>query len=273
MGTLYLVTIPEGDAQDITLRAMRIVREVAFVAADPASAARLLAPLDVSTPLHDLVPAAVVEALATADVAVLHSGLAPASGSPAQAVIRAALDAGYSVVPIPGPSPALTALVISGLPADSFLFLGSLAGLDAPFGSLAAEPRTIVATESADRLAVTVDRLAEALGDRPLALAGPMHGWTAAAWRGTLGGAAAHLAAHPARGDCALVIGGSEGQAPPWDEARLQAEIQARLAHGLPAREVARQLAAESGWPRRDIYRLATQTRPAGSRNPAGRDH
>jgi 16S rRNA (cytidine1402-2'-O)-methyltransferase len=261
VGTLYLVGLLAGDPDGLTLRALSILREVPAIAADDPAAARLfLTRHGISAPVQFAAPAAVRAAVAAGDVALLHTTL-----QPPLACVRAALEAGAPVVPIPGPSLPLAAAVISGLPADQLIFLGQLAGLDVPLASLAAERRTLVAVEAAGRLPGTVGGLLAAWGDRPVALLSPR----SEVWRGRLSGAAAYLAAQPdlpeevlpAGTGYILVIGGAEERPAAWDEARLHAEVESRLAQGQRARQIAQELATASGWPRRDIYRLATRPR------------
>jgi len=257
-----VIGAPLTRPEDVTLRALRILRQVRLVVAgEPEQARQFLDRFD----LHPrLIPVPqpgegldeVVGTLATEDVALLQGEQSPVPSGPAGALIRTAVERGFPAVPIPGPASPLTSLVVSGLPADSFVFLGSLSeGPDLPLPYHAAERRTLVALEEADRLAGALARLHTALGDRPLVLDGEFAGWPQGAWRGTLGSALDYLAACPPQGPCVLVIGAGEGQPARWDADRLQAEIQARLARGQSASEIGRQVAAESGWPKREVYR------------------
>jgi 16S rRNA (cytidine1402-2'-O)-methyltransferase len=263
VGTLYVIGAPLATPEDVTLRAIKILRQVRLVVAgEPERARQFLARFD----LHPhLIPVPLLgegldEALAaleTGDVALLQEERSPAPCGPAGTLIQAAVERGFPAVPIPGPVLPLTALVVSGLPTDSFFFLGSLSeGLDLPLPSYIAERRTLVATEEAGRLAETLARLLAALGDRPLVLDGGFSGWAPqGAWRGTLGSALDHVAAYPPQGPCVLVIGGGEGEPARWDAGRLRAEVRTRLDRGQGASEIGRQVAAESGWSRREVYR------------------
>jgi len=257
VGTLYVIGAPLASPEDITLRAIRILRQVRLVVAgEPERARRFLDSfglhprlIPVPQPGHD--PDEALGALETEDVVLLQE---ERYFYPAGALIRTAVARGFAAVPIPGPALPLTTLVISGLPADSFVFLGSLfERLDLP--RHAAGRRTLVALEEAGRLAETLVRLHSALGDRPLVLDGGFAGWSQGAWRGTLGSALDHLAAYPPQGPCVLVIGAGASQPARWDADRLQAEIQARLDRHQSASEIGRQLAAESGWSKRQVYR------------------
>jgi 16S rRNA (cytidine1402-2'-O)-methyltransferase len=272
--TLYVVGAPVSDRGDLTLRARRILREVACVAATELDQARrLLARLDLEAPLcaaGDRV--GVWSALDRGDVALLFSGEMPGPSSTDLALIRAAVERGLAVVPVPGPVPPITALVVSGLPADSFVFLGRVpaqpAARRALLAAVAAGRRTLVALESQDRLAITLADLDNAFGDRPLVVFltfEPQPGWI---WRGTLAAAVAQGIPDLPPGHCILVVGGLRAEESAWDEERLRAEVAACLDEGLRAREIGQQLAARSGWSRRDIYRLAVEQaqQPANGR-------
>jgi len=262
VGTLYVIGAPLARPEDVTLRALRLLRQVRLVVAEePELARRFLDRFDLHPRLIPVPqPGAgldeVLGALATEDIALLQGEQSPVPSGPAGALLHAAVRNGFPAVPIPGPVSPLTSLVVSGLPAGSFVFLGSLSeGLGLPMPCHAAERCTLAALEEADRLAGTLARLHAALGDRPLVLDGEFAGWPQGAWRGTLGSAPDHLAAHPPQGPCVLVIGAGEGQPARWGADRLQAEIQARLDRGQSASEIGRQVAAESGWPKREVYR------------------
>lgn len=259
MGTLYIVGTPMATPEDVTLRALRILRQVSFVAVgEPESARRFLAHLGlhprlilVSGPGESMDEA--LAALDTGDVALLWEG---GPHDPAGALIRAAVARRFPIVPIPGPASPLTALVTSGLPADSFIFLGSLAGdLDPSLPPQIVERHTLVGLEAPGSLAGTLARLHTTLGDRPLVLDGEFAGWPQGRWRGTVGSALTHAAACPPQSACTLVIGPGKARPARWDADRLQAEIQARLDRRQSASEIGRQVAAESGWSKREVYR------------------
>lgn len=267
MGTLYVIDAPLAAPEDTTLRALRILTQVRrVVAGEPERAFDFLTYLDLrpslipmSQPNEGLDEA--LGALETEDIALLQEGWLP---GPAAALIQAAVERGFPVVPIPGPASPLTALVVSGLPAGSFVFLGSLAERpDLPLPPQIAKRRTLVAIEAPGSLAGTLARLHAALGDRPLVLDpgvtagvdGAFAGWPQGAWRGTIGSALDHVAAYPPQGACVLVIGESESEPARWDADRLLAEIQARLDRHQSASEIGRQVAAVSGWSKREVYR------------------
>jgi 16S rRNA (cytidine1402-2'-O)-methyltransferase len=180
-----------------------------------------------------------------------------------QTVVQTALEQGFPVVPVPGPSLPLKALIASGLPADSFVYLGrlpqSVAARRQLLASVVTERRSLVALEAQQHLPGLLSELHEVLGDRPLAVVASSqhHDDT---WRGTIAQASEHLSLLPGTDPCVLVVGGFREKAAPWDEDRLQAEIRSWLDQGLGAKETSRALAIESGWPRREIYRLAVES-------------
>jgi 16S rRNA (cytidine1402-2'-O)-methyltransferase len=262
---LYVVGAPAGCPDDLTLRARRILANVACVAApNLIPARRLLAYFDIETPLVDAGEQAHIwEVLGRGDVALLSEGHLPGPSGSGLRLIRAALERGLPVVPVPGPALPITALVISGLAADSVFFVGRLpaktTARSALLASVASEHRTLVALESSGRLSGTLVDLKAALGDRPLSVVnepsqGP--GWT---WRGTVAEALARGMSDMPVGECVLVVGGAREEATRWDENRMRAEIAACLERGLRAREISQQLAVESGWLRREIYRHAVE--------------
>jgi 16S rRNA (cytidine1402-2'-O)-methyltransferase len=263
VGTLYVVAAPVADARDLTLRARLIL------AADVRHAAHLLAEHGLTTPF--IAPAEpsqptgfdrILGALETGDVAVLGAGWLLGPSGPSYRIIRVAIERGYPVVPIPGPSLPIAALVVSGLPADSFVYLGQLprgaAARRALLSSVAGERRTLVAVVPAKLLPDALADLAATLGDRPLVVA-KSDCRPGEIWRGTVGGACGQSWSQWSPGLCALVAGGAREEAVPWDEERLRAEIRTRLDDGYSAKEIGRLLAIESGCPRREIYRLAVE--------------
>jgi 16S rRNA (cytidine1402-2'-O)-methyltransferase len=264
VGTLYIVGAPAGNPDDLTQRALRILEEVDLVAAvDTGDARQLLTRHAIATPLVAAGRDVALEGLHRGDVALLAPGWSTGLSSTGHQVVCSALECGFAVVSVPGSCLPLTALVLSGLPADSFVYVGTL-----PLGttarrdllaSVAAERRTLVVIESFQRLSSGVGELYAALGDRPLIVVAAFEEGVEVIWRGGLEEAASRPATLPAAGPCVLVVGGAPGQIDRWDEERLRAEIQERLAQAHGAKEISRHLAAESGWPRREVYRLTVE--------------
>src|SRR5687767_5289332 len=172
MGTLYLVPTPIGNLEDITLRALRVLREVSLIAAeDTRHTRRLLARYDIATPCvayHEHNKLAqlddVITALVNGDVALVSDAGTPGMSDPGFELVSTCIAAGFPVVPVPGPSAPITALVAAGLPTDQFIYLGFLPRKGperrALLHSLADLPQTLVCFEAPHRIA---DALADML--------------------------------------------------------------------------------------------------------------
>jgi 16S rRNA (cytidine1402-2'-O)-methyltransferase len=268
MGTLYVVGTPIGNLEDITLRALRVLREVGLIAAEDTRRTRkLLAHYDIHTPLtsyfeHNKLDKldTILASLRECDVALVSSAGMPGLSDPGYELIRAAIEAGVPVVPVPGPSALVTALAVSGLPTDSFVYLGFLPRQAAArrrlLRSVADERRTLVAFEAPHRLLKALNDIAAILGDRPLGVVRELTKMYEEVWRGTAREAIAQFIDHPPRGEFTLVIGGA-AEPEQWDEERVRAEIERLLAEGLSRREAIKLVAEASGWSRREVYRIA----------------
>ena len=172
--------------------------------------------------------------------------------------MRAALDASHRVSPVPGPSSPIAALIASGLPTDSFLFLGYLprtaAERKAALEKIADLPYTLIFLESPHRLLDSLRDLQEALGDRRIAVARELTKLHEEIWRGTIGEAIQHF--QQPRGEFVLVLEGNKAERPKWTEAGLLGAIYAELERGETPSALAARLAESSGWRRREIYAL-----------------
>jgi 16S rRNA (cytidine1402-2'-O)-methyltransferase len=277
VGTLYLVATPIGNLEDITLRALRILREAPLIAAeDTRHTRKLLAHFEISTPTisyHEHSGPAGIErvltALAQGDVALVSDAGTPAVSDPGQELVRAAIAAGFAVVPIPGPSAVVAALIASGLPTDQFTFLGFLPRTSGERRALLETVRdarpTIVLYEAPHRLLATLDDLIAVLGDRQTALARELTKLHEEWLRDPLSALRAHYSgATSPRGEYTVVVAGAapEASQPPSEadrEERARALARELLAQGLGTREVAARVAAVTGLPRRDAYRLALE--------------
>lgn len=269
MGTLYLVATPIGNLEDITLRALRVLREVPCIAAEDTRQTRKLL-THFQIPVQRLLSyhehnrrrreAELLAALREGDVALVSDAGMPLLNDPGYTLVLAALQAGHRVVPIPGPSAPLTALIVSGLPADSFLYLGYLprraAERRARLAAFADLPCTLIALETPHRLLAALADIRQTLGDRRIAVARELTKVHEEVVRGTVSQAEAHFRAQPPRGEFTLVIAGAEARPPAWEEAEVRRAVRAGLQAGQAPSSLAKALAAESGWPRARIYRL-----------------
>jgi 16S rRNA (cytidine1402-2'-O)-methyltransferase len=267
VGTLYLVATPIGNLQDITGRALDILRQVRLVAAeDTRQTRKLLDHYQIHTPLisyheHNKLSrlAEVLAALGEADVALVSDAGTPALNDPGYELVKVALQAGYPVSPIPGPSAPLAALVASGLPTDAFLYLGYLPRKTGErrtlLGKIAGLPYTLVFLETPHRLLSALQDLQSMLGDRSIAVARELTKLHEQIMRGSISQALAHFSAQPARGEITLVIEGNKAPAV-WSEEQVRSLLEQLLSEGNSAAQSAAEVADRSGWPRRTLYRL-----------------
>jgi 16S rRNA (cytidine1402-2'-O)-methyltransferase len=227
VGTLYLVATPIGNLEDITLRALRVLKEVPLVAAEDTRVTRtLFRAHDIHTPLasfHEFTSPArrgrLVERLQAGDVALVTDAGTPGVSDPGFPLIRDALSAGHRVVPVPGASSAIAALVASGLPTHAFCFFGFLPRTSAArrtfFARHAGSDETLVVFESPYRVVAALKDLVASLGpDRPVAVGRELTKRFEEIVRGTAAAALAHFEQHPPRGEFTLVIGGRGAPVP-----------------------------------------------------------
>ncbi len=266
MGTLYLVATPIGNLEDLSPRALRTLRSASMIAAeDTRHTLKLLTHFDIHTRLisyheHNKLSRLdqILAALQAGDVALVSDAGTPALNDPGYELVRAALQAGYPVSPVPGPSAPIAALIASGLPTDTFLYLGYLPRKASErrrlFSQVRTMPHTLIFLESPHRLLEALADLQQGLGDRPVAVARELTKLYEEIFRGTLSKAAAHFNEHPPKGEFTLVIGGEMTEPEEWDEAQLNQAIRDALTAGEAAAQIASRLATASGWPRREIY-------------------
>jgi len=273
VSTLYLVSTPIGNLEDISQRAVRVLREVHLIAAeDTRQTRKLLAHYDIHTPMtsyHEhnklIRLEAVISKLAQGDVALVSDAGTPALNDPGVELVRAALHAGHAVSPIPGPSAPIAALVASGLPTEAFLYLGYLPRREAERKMLLAQviqlPYTLVFLETPHRLRLALLDLESVLGDRPCAIARELTKLHEEIFRGNLSAAQQHFTVHEPRGEFTLVIAGhQESEETRWSIERVYSALAAGLEEGESPSVLAKRLAGESRWSRREIYRMISQT-------------
>jgi 16S rRNA (cytidine1402-2'-O)-methyltransferase len=245
VSTLYLVATPIGNLDDMTVRGLRVLGDVALVAAEDTRSARFL--LDhfgikarlTSYNEHNksAKTPSVLAALAGGDVAVVSDAGMPGISDPGHDLVVAALDAGHDVVPVPGASAVLSAVAASGLNSRRFHYLGFLPRQSGPRRRALAEAAqcgdTLVAFESPHRVAATLADALASLGDRRIAVCRELTKLHEEIWRGPISGAIAHFA-HP-RGEFTLVIEGGAvptSDAVPTDVGPLVAALKAAGASG-----------------------------------------
>lgn len=226
-GTLYVVSTPIGNLEDISIRALSVLRSVDLVAAeDTRTTGNLLRHFDIRRPMVSYfsrieerrVPELIGKLEAGLNLAVVSDAGTPGISDPAVRLISAAVAGGIRVVAIPGPAAFLPALIVSGLPVGSFVFEGFLPakkGRTALLAELALEERTVVLYESPHRLLRTLADLRDAFGDRQVSVAREITKKFEEVVRGSLSGAIAHFTKHRPRGEFVLVVAGrKEGRTP-----------------------------------------------------------
>lgn len=256
MGTLYVVGVPASDPEDLTLRARRLLGEVRHVVVEEVEGVgALLAHHGIGVPLVGLGSAgAAVALLEEGDVALAVPGW---PGQTGVRLVSAAAKGGHQVVAVPGPALPITALILSGLPADAFLYLGELpaeAAARRRWVSPATVAKNTLVALASPPLADVLSDLHHQLGDRPLAIVPASGLQSGAVWRGSLVEAVRQEGVWPPAERYALVLGGAEEVQGRWDEGRLAAEIEVRLARGQRSKEISQELEQDSGWSRRQVY-------------------
>lgn len=269
-GRLYLVSTPIGNMGDFSFRAVEVLRAVALILAEDTRHSRILLDrYDVRTPTSSYhehneaktTPRLVQRLASGEDVALISDAGTPLLSDPGQRLVRAAVEAGVQVVPIPGASAMLAAIVASGLDVEQFTFFGFLprkgkertAALD----EIASSRRTAVLYESPGRVADTLRELEERAPDREAVVARELTKQFEEVRRGTLLSLQAYYMETPPRGEVVLLVAGAAESAP--DEDALRREAQALRENGMSVRDVAGEL-AKRGIARNLAYRIAKET-------------
>ncbi len=274
---LYLVATPIGNLGDVTLRALDLLAHVDVVACeDTRVTGKLLRRHGIEarlTPYHEhnaerARPALLRRIAAGESIALVSDAGTPLVSDPGYKLVQEAIAAGLRVTALPGASAMLTALQLSGLPTDRFLFAGFLPRREgerqAALAALAAVPATLIFYETAPRLAAALAALEAVLGDRPAAVARELTKLFEEVRRDRLSALARHYAeAGPPRGEIAIVV------APPAAPVAIAAtEIERRLAEALAEtslKDAVARVAAETGRPRREIYGMALALAKSGA--------
>lgn len=270
-GRLFVVSTPIGNLADFSPRAVETLRHAAVVLAEDTRHSRhLLDYHGIATPMTSYhehneareTPRVLARLLAGEDVALISDAGTPLVSDPGARLVHAAIAAGVTVVPVPGASALLAALVAAGLPADRFTFFGFLPRKgrerSAALEDVAGLAHTAVLYEAPSRVAATLAELVgRGAGDRPAAVARELTKQFEEVRRGTVGDLARYYADAPPRGEVVVVLAGREPAA--MDEDAARARARALRAEGVTARDVARALVEEHGVARNVAYRLAQE--------------
>ncbi len=265
---LTIVATPIGNAGDIGLRALAILKSAdAILCEDTRVSMKLLARHGIRRPLiayHEhnaerMRPKILERLRAGEALALISDAGTPLVSDPGYKLVQAVIAEALPVTAVPGPSAALAALVLSGLPPDRFFFAGFLPARPGQrrddLKGLAAIPATLIVYEAANRLPETLADMAALLGNRPAAVARELTKLFEEVRRGDLAGLADFYAKAPARGEVVIVVGApGKGEVP--DEAAIERALKQALAR-LSLRDAVDQVAEITGAPRRDVYRRA----------------
>jgi len=266
-GTLYLVATPIGNLEDITYRAVRTLREADLIACeDTRQTRKLLDHYGIAKPMvsyHEHNEAERSEDLvakmqAGASVALVSDAGMPLISDPGFRIVHAAIGAGIPVVPIPGPSALLSALVASGLPTNAFTFGGFLPAKSGQRERLLEELREETATsifyEAPHRIVQALGDIERILGDRPVAVARELTKLHEEILRGTAREIRSSLAARPAvKGEITLLIG--KGTTPVADTTTIEDAVDEYVRGGMGRMEAMKKVARERRISKRDVYR------------------
>jgi 16S rRNA (cytidine1402-2'-O)-methyltransferase len=265
MPALYVVATPIGNLEDISLRAIRTLREVKLIAAeDTRKTKRLLTTFDIKTPMtsyHEYNKLTkldyIMNCLETGDVALVSEAGTPGISDPGYELIIAASKRGIPVVPIPGPSVVTTALTISGLATDRFTYLGFLprkaASRQELLASVIDEPGTIIVLESPHRLLATLKDILLVLGDRRVAICRELTKLHEEVFRGRISQSIEHFI--EPRGEFTLVISGKVKTSKPALTEDAERQLHSMRLSGVTAKEAVTKIAEETGVSKRELYR------------------
>lgn len=271
-GTLHIVATPIGNLEDITLRALRVLREVDLIACeDTRQTRKLLDHYGIHKPTvsyHEHNEAARAEELIEklrlgASVALVSDAGTPLISDPGYRLVTKAIEHGVAIEPVPGPSALLAALSGSGLPTDSFRFGGFLPPRSSArrkaLAGLRDETATVVFYEAPHRILETLADIDEVLGARPVVVARELTKIHQEFVRGTAAEVRQALAArHAMRGEITLLIGKAVQPAAP--EEPVNEDVEARIRAGMSRMDAMKAVARERGLSKRDVYRLMQES-------------
>ena len=274
MGALYLVATPIGNLEDMSARAIRVLREAILIAAeDTRHTGKLLKYFEIQTPItsyfeHNKLGKldAILEQLSIGDVALVSDAGSPAINDPGYELVRAALASNFDVIPVPGASAPIAALTVSGLPTDSFLYLGYLPHKTSErhkrLQEVESQPYTLIFLESPYRIVEALEDILSILGDRQICVAREMTKMFEEYWRGDVSAAVDYFKSQPPRGEFTLVVAGrSKDENEVWTVEQVQNAIELELQNERSAKEISVELSKRSGWNKKEIYALINQNK------------
>lgn len=278
-GTLYLCPTPLGNLEDMSFRAVRVLKEAAAVAAeDTRHTIKLLNHFDIHVPLisyheHNKAergPEIIKRLLQGETIALVSDAGMPGISDPGVDLVRLAIEQNVPVVPLPGPNAALTALIASGLDTTLFTFVGFLPKTNKHrrelLSKLARHPYTLVFYESPHRLKATLEEIKAALGDRQAVAARELTKKFEEFVRGTLGSIGQHFNEHQPRGEFTLIVAGDPGgeavaaASDNLGDLDVIPAVQTLIKRGVNKKDAIREVASQKGLPKRQVYQAVLES-------------
>jgi len=266
-GILYVVATPIGNLEDITFRAVRVLKEADLIACeDTRQTRKLLDHYSIDKPAvsyhehneQERARELAGRLAAGARIALVSDSGMPLVSDPGYRLVREAIAAGVKVEPVPGPSALVTALAASGLPTDAFHFAGFLPAKTGQrrkaLEALRDEEATLIFYEGPHRVLETLAAVEEVLGERPVVVARELTKIHEEFLRGTAGEIRARLAERPSiKGEITLLVGRAE--APPADDSPIEEAVADCIRQGMSRMDAIKSVARRRGLPKREVYR------------------
>lgn len=281
-GTLYLCATPIGNLEDMTFRAVRILREADLIAAeDTRNSVKLLNHFEIQTPMtsyheynkYDKGRKLVEKLLEGKNIALITDAGTPGISDPGEELVRMCHEAGITVTAVPGAAACITALTISGLPTRRFAFEAFLPAdkkeREAVLETLEKEQRTIVLYEAPHRLVKTLKLLAGRLGERQVSVCRELTKRHETVYRALLPEAAAYYEKNAPKGECVVVIQGlsraeiEREEKARWADMSIEEHMELYLSQGLDKKEAMKRTAKDRGVQKREIYNYLNGGRSA----------
>lgn len=281
-GTLYLCATPIGNLEDMTFRAVRILREADLIAAeDTRNSVKLLNHFEIQTPMtsyheynkYDKGRKLVEKLLEGKKIALITDAGTPGISDPGEELVRMCHEAGITVTAVPGAAACITALTISGLPTRRFAFEAFLPAdkkeREAVLETLEKEQRTIVLYEAPHRLVKTLKLLAGRLGERQVSVCRELTKRHETVYRALLPEAAAYYEKNAPKGECVVVIQGlsraeiEREEKAKWADMSIEEHMELYLSQGLDKKEAMKRTAKDRGVQKREIYNYLNGGRSA----------
>jgi len=272
-GTLYLCATPIGNLEDMTFRAVRVLKEADLIAAeDTRNSIKLLNHFEIKTPMtsyHEYNKIEkgqkLVEMLRRgSDIALITDAGTPGISDPGEELVKMCYEADVTVTSVPGAAACITALTLSGLSTRRFAFEAFLPSDKKErreiLEELAGETRTVVLYEAPHRLVRTLKELAQTMGDRRAAICRELTKKHETAFVTTLEEALAYYETTEPKGECVIVVEGKSRQAvreearARWEELSVEAHMEQYLASGMSKKDAMKQVARDRGIGKRDVY-------------------